>query len=230
MNSFEWTFVWDTQCVGLFSREQSGWILQGRKNASPDTGWIIAHDVFHHRPDDTGSYTDEICSFGGQTWLETLECEADPEAFSKSLADSLIGVMGLVIENGSCGAEGLLLKEIKSANEHPMAHIWHQAYQIAIIDAKDEMFPFGEKEVWEKLDSAVMADRAVAYMAKGYEAAKLRWPDAQWAREQFTKVQLLATNGIQGERLIITIQDKHMEALRHPPGYTLKKKQGIYPH
>jgi len=65
-----WTFEWKTQPSGMFSREQSGWVLHGRSHTSPDTGWLVAPDVFHHLPDDTGTYAEEVATFGAEAWLD----------------------------------------------------------------------------------------------------------------------------------------------------------------
>lgn len=119
-----WTFDWLTQPAGLLLREETGWVLRGRPNTSPaDDGWLVAH-VFHHRPDDTGSYSDEVATFGAETWMD--EPFKGPDDLQRSLANSWLSVCLMTLEQGTRGAEGLRVKTPidPTAMDQPQAGMW----------------------------------------------------------------------------------------------------------
>ena len=189
---FSWTFDWLTQPVGLFKKLESGWVLRGRPHGTPDTGWIVAHDVFHHRPDDTGTYADEATTFGAETWFDE-ETKSRHEIL-QGISESWFGVCMLVLENGTKGADGLVLKTPmdEAALAHPLAPLWRKSYLGAIAEGEDVMPDFGDPETWDLLKSSDQADRAVTLAHRGYQEAQTRWGDRPQALAWFKQLAEMA--------------------------------------
>ena len=224
---FSWTFDWLTQPVGLFNKLESGWVLRGRPHGTPDTGWIVAHDVFHHRPEDRGTYADEATTFGAETWFE--EESETPEAISDALAASWVGVCMLVLENGSRGAKGLVLKTPieEAALAHPLAYLWRQSYVEAIRESEAVFKHAGDDETWALLKSPDQVNRAISVAWRGYENAQQRWPDRPQAIAWFKELSALASEAEvgatievhwDGETLRMARQDAIAPTTRRAPG------------
>ena len=216
-----WEFVWTTGPYGWLGRTESGWVLQGRPNTTPDTGWVVAHDVFHHLPGDVGTYIEEVVTFGAESWLESPATA--PEKLQEILTDSWVGVILLVLKNGTRGARGLMLPPQAPPASHPLAERWAAAYRNALIEVRSTHADLASTEDWQILASLEMVDRAVACVARGLDAARCRWPDPARARAQFEQVQKAATQAHDGDRLTVSfdgqdlVLDKTL-ALRSSPG------------
>lgn len=217
----QWVFEWKTVPVGLFQHLESGWVLEGRPNASPGTGWIVAHDVFHHLPTDRGSYAEEVASLGAQTWFDWEPPNGPIGGLEQSLSDSWFGVMGLVIENGTRGVSGLLLENPAGSRaedfaREPLALLWRQAYLQAVRLARLELGEYTSAEEWEALISDPMVERAVGVVRSGFEQASRRWPNRVRAKGDFACLEQLATPGQEGDRITIKWEGEGMVLDRQP--------------
>lgn len=212
-----WTFEWKTQPAGSWEREESGWVLDGRLHTSPDTGWIIAHDVFHHLPGDTGTYAEEITTFGAELWLDPRQ---DEQALQRDLATSWFSVMALTIENGSRGVEGLRLTRHPASEgflRGPQADFLRTVYRMALQEARDTFGSFAEPSVWNELQNQGMEDRAVSRAMDGHRQARLRWPDPSQAQAQFEALSTLAGPAQPGARLVVAVTEGHLHMSREDP-------------
>lgn len=210
-----WTFDWLTQPAGLLLREETGWVLRGRPNTSPaDDGWLVAHDVFHHRPDDTGSYSDEVATFGAETWLD--EPFKDPDDLQRSLTNSWLSVCLMTLEQGTRGAEGLRVKTRidPTALGHPQAGMWRGCMKMALREAQEVLGEYGDPETWAALSSDEHCDRLLSLVAGGYRQAAERWPDRAQAREWFTQLAELSGPGEPGAQLHVTWDGRRMDMRR----------------
>lgn len=205
----QWIFTWTTGQYGRRNRTQCGWVLDGRPNATPETDWVVAHDIFHHEPEDTGTYREEVMTFGAETWM--AEPGTSDEDLTDKLGDSWHGVMVLVLENGTRGATGLLLKapggELADAiQDHPMGRVWANAYRMALDGVRSTHGELAEPSLWDLLGSHENVVAAVSLMAQGYRLAQGRWPDVDRAREMFAQVEDAAGPANDGDRLDVRIQ------------------------
>ena len=210
MSAATWVFDWKTITVaGMFSREESGWVLHGRSYTTPAQGWSVAHDVFHHFPDDRGSYAEEVASFGAQTWFE--QERANPLA----LATSLFSVMALVLENGTRGLDGLSLPAAPVINAHPPHEpLWQQCYEMALTELRETFSGWGDDVLWGRLSAIQMRDRAVGWMRAGYCAAQARFADLSEAQHDFQTLVNLAGVAQEGERLVVEEDQGRITARR----------------
>lgn len=199
----EWVFDWTTAAVGMFQREQSGWVMRGRPNASPDTGWVVAHDVFHHRPGDTGTYAEEVMTFGAEAWLDL---DDGPQALCKTLSTSWFSVMALVVENGTRGVEGVVLQRPAQPEHllHPQFGFFQQVYRQALAEFKEAFGDYEGPEFWDDLAGPDMTDRAASLAVEGFALAQERWPDRAAALAAFDALEKLAGDGRDGD--VLTVQ------------------------
>lgn len=174
--------------------------MRDRPHISPETGWVIAHDVFHHQPGDTGTYAEEVMTFGAEAWLDSSSFDAQ----RRSLITSWFSVMALVVENGTRGVEGLLLSEkVPPDGAHPHIDFFSQVYQDALSELKESFEAFAELDTWEQLQSPGMVARAASLATKGYDLAQNRWPDPVEAHASFKALEAMASPGVAGETLHI---------------------------
>lgn len=224
-----WTFEWKTVPTGFGSKEESGWVLDGRLHTAPDTGWTIAHDVFHHLPGDTGTYAEEITTFGAEVWLDQGK---HGESLQRDLATSWFSVMALTIEHGTRGVEGLLLHRHPAAEaflRSPQADFFRQAYRLAIEEARDCFGSFAEPSVWNELKHRSMEDRAVSLAVDGHRQAQLRWPDPGHAQAQFEALSELAGPAELGARLTVEVEQGQLSMVREDPQPVPQPKRGPRP-
>ena len=214
----QWTFDWTTLHVGLFKSPTTGWVLRGRPNAAPEDGWVVAHDVFHHTPDDTGTYAEEVSTFGAEFWFSVGEPEG---RVATKLVDSWHGVMCLTIEQGTKGVAGLRLPptpEDEALNlTHPQADFFGSIYRRALEQARSDFHDFAEPALWDRLAADSMADRAIAWALRGLEWARSQWPDPVAAQLWFDAVQKAAGPGSPGEVLAVRIRGGELSLVRHTP-------------
>jgi hypothetical protein len=196
----EWVFDWTTAAVGMFQREQSGWVMRGRPNASPDTGWVVAHDVFHHRPGDTGTYAEEVMTFGAEAWLDL---DDGPDALGKSLSTSWFSVMALVVENGTRGVEGVVISRPANPDHllHSQAGFFEQVYHRALAEFQEAFGDHEGPEFWDDLAGPQMTERAVSLAVEGFAQAQQRWPDRAQALAAFEALEKMAGEGRPGDVL-----------------------------
>ncbi len=224
-----WNFEWQTQPAGALNREESGWVLDGRLHTSPDTGWVIAHDVFHHLPGDTGTYAEEITTFGAELWLDQ---DQPLEATQHALVTSWFSVMALTIENGSRGVEGLLLhrhRPSKDFLEGSRADFLRRVYRQALEEAQETFGDFADPSVWNELRDRSMEDRAVSLAVEGYWQAQLRWPQPTQAQAQFKALSELAGPAEAGARLRVEVTNGVVSMVREDPKIGVKHKRGPRP-
>jgi hypothetical protein len=223
-----WHFEWKTQPAGFLDQEESGWVLEGRLHTSPDTGWIVAHDVFHHLPGDTGTYAEEITTFGAEAWLEHAD---DREKLRRSLATSWFSVMALTIENGSRGVEGLRLPRQASSAlpDSPLMEFFREVYRQALGEAQDTFGAFAEPDTWRRLQEEAEVNKAVGLALEGFRHAQARWPDPAEAQAQFNALSDLASPAEAGARLTVAVSGGQLTMVRDDPKPEVQRKRGPRP-
>lgn len=216
-NQSTWVFVWTSMPVGPFKRETEGWLLQGRPNTYPERGWVVAHDVFHHEPGDTGTYAQEVSTFGAELWMDSQTPLSD---LSEKIEDSWTGVMAMVLENGTRGVRGLLLKETPDPSllNHDFAPFFRQAYKGALENVRRDFVEFSEDSAWDMVAAPEMVDRAAALAVDGFDRAAKRWPNVPQAVTWFKQLETMAEKrGKPGEVLTVSVQDGEMRIERQAP-------------
>ncbi len=141
----------------------------------PATSSMVAHDVFHHAPDDTGSFSDEPVSFGIQAWMGH---RVDDLRFGIDHTE-LCAVLTMGAEAGSpVGVEGL-------PPAHPTVDLRFMKRFLRI--AREAYVEASFDEALAHIDDATMGNlcdrphlrRCAAWMSWGMRQAQERFPDPQ---------------------------------------------------
>jgi hypothetical protein len=186
----------------------------------------VAHDVFHHSPDDTGTYVEEVATFGAQTLFEMPP--GQERAFQNTLATSWFSVMALVLENGTRGVAGLIIDHAPGPQkEHALTELWKASYRAAIIELRDVFGEWAEDDTWDALSGEQMENNAAAWAAHGFEKSQQRWPNIEQARKDFWKVEAMAREIKPDHRLsIVEQEDGSIRSSYHSriPSHTMRMR------
>lgn len=85
------------------------WVPVTKNWQSNADNWLIAHDLYHHRPWDQGTLFEELASFGAQYYVEH---EGRPDSFisRESLFDGLEGTVGTAWEAFDATVDSFVVK------------------------------------------------------------------------------------------------------------------------
>lgn len=216
----KWIFEWVKEpSRELLGRNEmlEGWRIVTRPHQTPaQDSYLIAHDVFHHHPDDRGTYADEVFSFGAEMYMES-ETETFEQQASR-LQGSWFSVMALTVDQGSRGLAGLLLSEKHpDLDLSPLEEGFKKLYIDSVRELKLDFYAYGDYEIWDRLLSRPQINRAASKMAQGYRWAEKQYPDPHNFLKLFNQVRKASEkSGQLGDTIVI--EQRGMElSINHQP-------------
>lgn len=183
--------VANTQAVTLmphqlsYKKRNSGrgfhWLPQGTEWQTEASSYLVSHDVYHHTPNDTGSFPEEVATFGAEWYvnIEALKAGQRPDAEdAKGQERACMDVLeGMLIE--SKAPETFALPEVSYQALPGVA----DAHMLALGDfAADTLI---QAKVLDKSGKAAFAESFRQYCRRGYWAARARFPDQKLVRAEF---------------------------------------------
>ena len=215
-----WTFEWVKEASrDLRSEMLEGWRIVTRPHQTPaQDSYLVAHDVFHHHPEDRGTYADEVFSFGAELHMETAHETFEQQ--QSSLQGAWFSVMALTIDQGTKGLEGLLLSD-----KHPQLELcafeeqFKKLYIDSIQELKLDFYAYGDYETWERLLSRPQINKAASKMAQGYRWAQEHYPDPAQFLRMFNQVRKASEQrGNVGDRFTVEQNGNQITITHsHPP-------------
>lgn len=164
-----------------------GLILAGASSwATPGDRWLVAHDIFHHHPDDDGSFACEAMSFGAQCWIEhhtdELRLGIDPT--------SLCAILEQVAErNPDAVRDTLILTADPPAHPKPKPRFLERFQRLVEEAVVESTFAREFKNVDDatcgQLCDGPNVARIADWMSYGFHRAQARFPDPEATRALF---------------------------------------------
>lgn len=185
-----WTFEWVKEHSRDFKNELlEGWRITTRPHQTPSQdSYLVAHDVFHHHPNDRGTYADEVFSFGVELYMESAKKSFEEQR--SDLQSAWFSVMALTIDMGTKGLEGILLSD-----KHPQLELtefeeqFKKMYTDSIDELKLDFYAYGDYDLWQRLVSRPQINKAASKMAQGFRWAQETYPDPQRFLAMFNQVR-----------------------------------------
>ena len=187
-----------------------GWVLPARPHQTPaQDGTLVAHDVFHHHPQDRGTYREEIFSLGAQRCME--QATTTPARMRDDLQTAWFSVMANTLEQGSRGMMGLVLgprpDDVDDLRRMSAAdlHYWQDLYRDSIKELQLDFYDASERDAWEILLESTQVERAALAAWRGGVWAQQSFPDMEAARAGFSSVARAAGQGGRvGDTLVVS--------------------------
>lgn len=170
-----------------FERVKEGWQMQGTSWHAPGDGWLVAHDVYHHASEDQGSFAEELMSFGVQAWIERREDfsqkdENDDFDFKSSVC--------YVLEASKSHLNLPDPPPFPALCPDLMRAKWEEGYAGGLLVFTVESFRELTEEQACQLDAEDHVEKAVGWMAHGWELGRNRYPDPGMTRKTFENLEL----------------------------------------
>lgn len=175
-------------------------------------GWLMAHDLFHHQPTDTGTPAQEVATYGAEDWFSA---KGDPTKVITDALDKLsTTVFSIAMISTESLSDGLSIPELMlppppapcsldEFNPDLIAH-WRKAYAAGMSEFQKYVEELATPEEWADLQSEDQVTRAVGWMAHGWHMCTARYPNPPLACEQFKMVAKVFTPLPQaGQRLAV---------------------------
>jgi len=164
-----WTFEWVKEHSRDFKNELlEGWRITTRPHQTPSQdSYLVAHDVFHHHPNDRGTYADEVFSFGVELYMESTKKSFEEQR--SDLQSAWFSVMALTVDMGTKGLEGILLSD-----KHPQLELtefeeqFKKIYTDSIDELKLDFYAYGDYDLWQRLVSRPQINKSATKMAQGF--------------------------------------------------------------
>ena len=183
----KWVFVWGDDKEMSFSESKvTGWKMN-RANTEPvQECWLMSHDVLHHSPDDTGTFEEEIKSFGAEMWFM--------ERFvPESTLENVYSILEKTIEYFPIDK---LILPVNPSFVPPQNDQEKQLYEEAFSFLQKDLFYFAEgKEGFSDnpdaiptLKSSITAQAYAQRIVDGFRGASQRWPDKEQAIQVFNEL------------------------------------------
>lgn len=154
------------------SRSGDWWPLDKAWQTAASPG-LIAHDIYHHLPTDTGTFADEVAALGAD-WYVCLQPQPGAAAHQR---DSALAKIWRYTEQ-------ITLNALDSAEERPFALVRRQGCALSPLDAAAfrEMGEraarlLGNSDERRAADRSGFVDRFVQVTSWGYQQARIRFPD-----------------------------------------------------
>ena len=172
------------------SSQGDDWKPIGSSWQTPASGELVAHDVYHHLPGDTGTFAEEAATFGAEYYINFEDSPLQQTALPglNALQRGAIAV----VANGAKSAKNLSQafsmptnrrKPLSAEAEEVFAHVAHAAYEELAYAFELRMCPADiegeeEAEVTEVCpEEVVFVTSFVNLMRHGYRQARRRFPD-----------------------------------------------------
>lgn len=181
-----WKFVWDQDKeMSLSEKAITGWKMS-RANTEPTLeAWIMAHDVLHHAPEDTGTFEEEIRSFGAELWFT--------EKFIPSATlENVFSILEKTAEYFPLNK--LILKDSFSPfipRNQEEATIYQESIEMIGSDlnvfTEDRISSYDQEDqaVLKQINSPENIEKYAQTVILGYRKAEERWPNKEHAVSVF---------------------------------------------
>lgn len=179
----------------LTDQQPDCWLPTDESWRTACSSWIVAHDLYHHRPADTGSLAEELASLGAEYYIchegsGISEIESGgvlPPPGHNALTRNAAGIIGLAIESGNVGFDELALKPSGAAlTDCTRAESVFRAAAESAIAEMHYLCPDINSPEWYAVKTAFSQPEVVAsWIRLGYSTTKSRFPDQQRVRRAF---------------------------------------------
>jgi len=204
------------------------WAPVGSSWKTPASSGLVAHDIYHHLPSDTGSFAQEVASLGAEWYVDRQPLTGgfaamrprDFEAFERNLLDTVLNALDSKERRPFClpDVSAAALSKLEMDHFYKLAR---KAYDI-LLASTDE----------RARDCEAFQARLVLNLLQGYATAKERFPDQAAVRAGARALSdaladLDESEVPQGHELTITLEgyecrldytdaDAHFLAEAHP--------------
>ena len=153
------------------------------------SSWVVAHDLYHHLPGDTGTFAEEIATMGAEYYVNhegSTLTEIDPPG-QNALIGVAASIVGLVFDLSRDAKRTFELPNL--CTERLSADI-ESVFAIAARSAFDQMRDMANDEPgWETvLETYERLEPFVEWMRRGYRDAQHRYPDQMKVRQSMERL------------------------------------------
>lgn len=156
----------DRDRLGQWAPVDSSW-----KTAASSA--LVAHDIYHHLPTDTGSFAQEVASLGAEWYVDrqplsggfTTVRSRDLEAFERNLLDTVLNALDSKERRPFCLPDVTAEALSKPEMDH-FYKLARKAYDILLASSDNRA-----------RDCEAFQSRLVFNLLQGYAASKTRFPD-----------------------------------------------------
>lgn len=159
--------------------------------------WLVAHDLYHHEPNDKGSLAEELASLGAEYYVchedravsfipEEGEPELPPPGLN-ALARSAAGIIGISMESEHLGAEDFALEPsgIAPLDDKVAEYVFRAAAESAAAEL-NHLAADNDLPEWAPVREAFEQPEVVAsWIRLGYVNAQRRFPEQLRVRQAF---------------------------------------------
>jgi len=173
-----------------------GWLPLGDTWRTIACNWLMAHDLYHHEPDDRGELCEELATLGAEYYV--CEEPLDPPGHRLSDEDSLpppgmncltrsaAGIVGMLWEAGTADPQQFVF-EFADCAPLPTTdaeRIFEAVERSAICQLEEMLDGISDDEDWAgALREFSRPGLIASWIRKGYRSAAARFPDQARVRE-----------------------------------------------
>lgn len=173
------------------------WQVQGSTWSTLAGPWLIAHDLFHHAPGDTGSVAEELATIGSELYIsheDDTMASLPPDAWVEgtsfaaaliALSNSSNAIVGMPFDEGIAHPKLYQLPVFPESQPLPdsLEHVLDRCARSA-VDGLGEIVMTDEG--WVATRASFTVPKVVALMRHGYHQARARFPDRAAVQAAFT--------------------------------------------
>lgn len=203
--------------IKMPARSDGCWKVKGSSWPTLAGPWLIAHDLFHHAPGDTGSLAEELATIGAELYIcheddgmAALPQDAWVEGTSLhraliALSSNTVGIVGMPFDEGI--ADPALYDLATCQESATLSPALEYLLDCCARDAVSGLAEIvGRDEDWASARAAFTVDRVRALMRLGYHHAQMRFPDRVAVHDAFlTAKKTIANYGSAPEGTEITV-------------------------
>lgn len=181
------------------------WKPVGIKWQTPASEAVVAHDVYHHLPGDTGTFVEEVATFGAEYYInfEHSEFQKISPPGLNALSRGAIAVVANVAEHAKDPAKVFRMprtrrQRLSGEAESVFRSVAEVAYgeALAALSARasfddDELAADGTPFPDVELDELTFIHAFVNLMRHGYRQARRRFPDQLRVRAAMASFELV---------------------------------------
>lgn len=188
----KWIFEYtQAQEMSLFPKMMEGWQLVGRKNTEPTlSASMIAHDIFHHAPEDKGTFIEEIRSYGAEIWFT-------PDLDRMKVKNIISNIEPILEKTLECfPLEKLVIPDYSPSFQDPAHHeMWLEVKDLLkegflnLVQDKQDLYEGEDLVALSKLAEESTWDSYAHHVVDGYLKAKERWPNVREAHRMYGEAE-----------------------------------------
>jgi hypothetical protein len=150
--------------------------------------WLVAHDLYHHRPGDKGTFFEELVTLGAEYYVNyegTDDATDDYRPGQRALERAGASIVAMALE--AFGATFLVLEPTTGppAVDVVATHVFDATAQAVTREMAYSCAGLDDSDYHEALARLSSAEELTAALRKGYFLAKERFPDQAAARAGF---------------------------------------------